>query len=455
MPGFIQVSKDGNGFVDGSTGQSFVPVGCNYFDPYSGWPFHIWLKYDHQRVADHLAQIAGQGLNCIRVFLDTGKLNPAPGEYSSAGFGLVDDLVSLARANNLRIIFSGPNWIEGMPQHRRGDVYGDPQQLDMLCELWQKIAQRWGNDPTVMTWDLYNEPHVEWQRKKKHINPHRLAAWQKFAKQTLGLDVGDDLPAIDPKEDPAAPVAREVYRAYLRFLDDLTENWVARQCQAIRAAGAKNMISVGIVQWSNPIMLPKGLGYGAVFPRRVAKHLDYMSQHFYPIVQSLKAGIEPEWDVQRAYLQIVARAAYVPGKPLVMEEFGWKGGRQLAGDPGPYPEEHQTQWCAELLKTTAAVACGWLNWAYADSPEPKADISGASGLWTADGTRLKHWGRYFCAKAKELKNSSFTHTPAKKVYTLDMADYLYDNAGAPSHAFLKDVVAQGHADSVEVVFKEA
>lgn len=461
MPAFIEVSPDAHDFIDPTTNQPFVPLGCNYFDPQCGWPFHVWSRFDKARVADQLAMIASAGLNSIRVFLDTGKLNPAPDQYSPEGFDLVDQLVSLASDNNLRIIFSGPNWIEGMPEHRRGDVYGAPRQLDMLCDLWQKIVERWGQNPTVMTWELYNEPHLHWQRKARHITPQRFNQWLRFVRRNLGIaaaadvEASADFPSIDPRENPDHPVDRQLYRAYIRFLDDLGENWVARQCQAIRAAGAKNLISVGLVQWSTPILLPKGTGYAAVNPRRVAKHLDYMSQHFYPIVQSLKLGIDPEWDVQLAYAQIVARAAHVPGKPLVMEEFGWKGGPIIPKEPQAYPEEHQTHWCAKFMDLTRQVACGWLNWPFADCPEPNADISAASGLWTSDLSHLKHWGQEFLRRAKQLQHQTFSYVPPKHTYTLDLPDYLYDNAGAPSHALLKQIAAEGHAHSVEVLFQDA
>ena len=162
MARFIQVSADGRGFTEGPGGPRFVPFGCNYFDPKTGWAPKIWKLYDHERVARHFGQIAGAGLSAIRVFLDMGILNPAPGEYSAEGFGKADDMVKTAAAAGLRIIFSGPNTWHGTPAHRRGDPYTDPRQIEFTHLLWQKIAERWGNEPAVMTWDLFNEPIVGW-----------------------------------------------------------------------------------------------------------------------------------------------------------------------------------------------------------------------------------------------------------------------------------------------------
>ncbi len=446
MAGFIRVDDAGTGFVDAATGKPWTPYGCNYFDPIgAGWPFKNWEHFHPRRFDAQFGQIADAGLNCLRIFLDTGKLNPEPGVYSDGGFDMVEQVVRMAERRGLRIIFSGPNWIEGMPQHRRGDVYADDAQLDMLCELWVKIVEHWGQDPTVFAWDLYNEPHIGWHDDPQKTSEARTAKWRQRAAGAFGPDAPSFVPAN------GAGVDRKVYRAYVRFLEELGENWTARQCQAIRGAGAKNLITVGLVQWSTPIL--GSTSYAAICPKRVARHVDYMSQHFYPIVQSLKAGIDPEIPQQQGYLEIIARAARGEGKPLVMEEFGWKGGPQLRGDPCAYPEEHQTMWCEHLVRTTARCgARGWLNWAFADCPEPNADISGASGLWTGDAKRLKHWGRRFLELQKTMTDNPPAYEPPTKVHTIDLADYLHDKKGRASHAWLNEQFGKGYAFGTAVDF---
>ena len=324
MSDFIRVAEDGHGFVEGQTRRRFVPFGCNYFDPKVGWAPKIWSRYDHQTVQRQLGQVAQAGLNCIRVFLDVSTLNPQPGQFSEEGFAKVDDMVAVARGLGIRIIFSGPNMWEGRSGHLSGDHYVEPAQMDLLCELWTRLAQRYGAEPAVMTWDLRNEPMVGWLGGESHrwISPEaRLAAWKAHAKAALGLEAAE-LPASS-----GAGMDRRVYAEYLQWLEGLATNWVKRQCQAIRQAGARQMISVGLIQWSVPVFLPEKLGYSCFNPRKIEPELDYMSVHFYPMQLRPAQSIEQEMALQRGYLQIVARAAYVPGKPLVMEEFGWKGGK--------------------------------------------------------------------------------------------------------------------------------
>lgn len=451
MPAWIRVAPDRHTFALEGTNETFIPLGCNYFDPTEDWPFQLWKKYDHDRYARQLAQIAGAGFNCIRVFLETGFLNPAEGVYSEEGFAKVDDFVALAAANGLRIIFSGPNFNEGVPPHRHGDVYGDPRQLELCCDLWRKLGERYGQNPTIMTWDLYNEPMVHWYRPDhRHAGP-RAARWRAFAGEHLSRQYAASAELLNSAVDG---YDRRLYLTYLRFLEDLGENWVAAQCRTIRETGARQLISVGLIQWSTPIMLPAKLGYGAINPRRVAKHLDYMSQHFYPILTAIKESLDDQFEMQKTYLQVIARAAYIPGKPLVMEEFGWKGGRAIPGDPVAFPEEHQTRWCETLVEVTRQVACGWLNWAYADSPAPTADVSAATGLWTSDGCRLKHWGQRFARYAEDFRKSPPRYVPPKKTYEINLGDYLYDHGGHPGYDWLWSHAEEGAAGSLAVNFAD-
>ena len=445
---FLRVSNDRCGFVEGTNGPRFVAFGCNYFDPKTGWAPKIWARYDHERVSRQLGQIAEAGLNTIRVFLDMTILNPRPGEFSEEGFAKADSMIAVAHRLGIRIIFSGPNTWHGCPEHRRGDPYADPREIDFNRQLWEKIAQRWGREPTVMTWDLYNEPMVGWPtRQKGWRGDARLDLWRKFA-EARNIKAGDDLlPADTAGQDRAA------WAAYLAFQEHLAQEWVARQCQALRGAGARQMISVGLIQWSIPIHLPRGLGVAAFNPGRIATHLDYMSAHFYPMIQSTPpGGLEAQLGLQQAYLEVILRATRQAGRPLVVEEFGWKGGRAPPGDKQVLPEEHQTLWGDALMAVSARCgAAGWLNWGYADASDPRADISAATGLWTED-ERLKHWGRRFAEYAARYKANPPSYAPPARRIAVSTVDFLFEHGGHPPLTWLAERTGSCPGDSIEVAF---
>lgn len=450
--GFIAVGPGGREFVDSATGEKFVPVGCNYFDPQTGWAPKVWSQYNDDRVRGHFRQMADAGLNTIRVFLATRTLSPVAGSYDAAGFAKVAAMIAAARDAGLRIVFSGPNIWEGPSQGDRGDLFGDPAMLERRCDLWRQLMQHFGAERTIMAWDLHNEPQVHWPNPEHSAHPYfkpRLERWRRYARERLGRNV-DAFAGIHPNG-----CDRGLYRTYVGFQEWLSEQWVAAQSRAIRQAGGRQLITLGLHQTSVPIHLPKGYGYAGFHPRLIGRHLDYTSAHFYPFLPDIHLGmVEPMLTIRRGYLEIVCRGALWPGKPLVMEEFGWKGGSRVPGEQKTWPQEHQSLWGDALMEVTEGIACGWLNWGYADSPAPNADISAASGLWTSDG-KLKHWGRRFLQHAARLKRQPLAPRPAAERYTLDLADFLYERNGQPDNTWLEQHCGRRVPGGIEVEFVPA
>jgi len=64
------------------------------------------------------------------------------------------------------------------------------------------------------------------------------------------------------------------------------------------------------------------------------------------------------------------------------------------------PMSHQADWNRELLAVSRGKVCGWLNWAFADTPD-STDLTRWSGCWTTD-LRLKPWGEIYAGLAKEV-----------------------------------------------------
>lgn len=447
MNGFIRVANDNYSFINDATGESFVPLGANYFDPHTGWAPKIWTKFDAARVGRQLGQLGEAGYNCVRIFLDCGFLSPAEGEYSQAGFDTVQRMIDLCGEAGLRIIFSGPNRWERLGDHFRGDVFADPKAQQLQDDLWRKIVHRWGDEPTIMTWDLFNEPQVRWvgpdDRGYDRLEARRQL-WRDRSREKLGREMTDLLGSRPGGVD------REIYREFVHFMEDLAEGWTARQANVIREAGARQMVSVGLIQWSVPTFLTPNLGYAGFNPGKIAEHLDYMSVHFYPMLQKPDLGLEQEIDRQKAYLETVVRGAYVPGKPLVMEEFGWRGGRDRPGEP-PRDQAHQSFWGDALMEITERCCVGWLNWGYADAADEKADISYATGLFTHD-EQIKHWGKRMAEHGERLKAEPASYVAPDVVRELNRVDYLYDNDGHPGMELIDGLAAEGK--SVEVKFTE-
>jgi hypothetical protein len=119
-----------------------------------------------------------------------------------------------------------------------------------------------------------------------------------------------------------------------------------------------------------------------------------MEVHFYPLASGFYEYKPEDEPKNLAYLESVVREVARPGKPVVIAEFGWYGGGKPTFANHPFAsEEQQARWCGRLVRSTAGLACGWLNWGFYDHPGA-GDVSQLIGLATSEG-KTKAWGNEF------------------------------------------------------------
>lgn len=121
----------------------------------------FWRQYRENYItAADIHLIHETGLNTIRVPLDYKYFETDPSE----GFTLLDHVVKWSHDEGLYVIFD----MHAAPGHQNGanidDGYGYPWLYDSpkeqahLVAVWQRIARHYRNNPTVMGYDLLNEP---------------------------------------------------------------------------------------------------------------------------------------------------------------------------------------------------------------------------------------------------------------------------------------------------------
>ncbi len=401
-PPRIHVDRARRGFVDAS-GRPFVPFGVNYYRPGTGWAPQLWKQFDAEATRRDFARLKELGANVVRVFISFGSFFNEPDKLDPEGMAKFDKLLDLADEAGLYVHPTGPDHWEGAPAWTKGMSFhscdANEASLKALDTYWRLSAARCRGRTTIWAYDLRNEPSVAWE------TPHMRTQWEAWRK-----DHGQEpVPVPDPKAQHPAPYIGD----YQRFRESLAEKWVARQATAIHAADPDAMVTVGLIQWSVPAQKLALSQYAGFRPAAIAKHLDFMSLHYYPLVGgSYKyQGADAE-AANLAALEAMAREAAKPGLPLVLAEFGWYGGGPL--DPGgkPATEEQQAEWCRHLVEATAPLACGWLNWGMYDHPEAK-DVSRLTGLFTADG-KEKAWAPAF----RDLA-ARFRANPAKAPYLIN------------------------------------
>jgi endo-1,4-beta-mannosidase len=405
----IAVAPDGQGFVETDSGRPYIPFGTNYYDPHTGWAPKLWRRFDAEKVRQHFRVMSGMGVNCARVFLTAGIFQPTAEKIEEQALTKLDKLIEIARESGVRLILTGPDHWEGVPDYWKPDRFAGHAALQVLERFWTVVAQRYRGEPAIFAWDLLNEPHIPWfveqWREKWNVwlestYGNREALKAAWCNELTEADEWGNVAVPENRPDSGNPRLRD----WQHFREHLADEWVRRQVEAIRRVDTTHLITVGYIQWSYPLVRSGNPNrYAAFNPRRQTRWLDFVTIHFYPTLGSPFQS-EENWQKNIDYLQGVLAYCHT-GKPVVLGEFGWYGG----GAPQHHPylsEQQQARWISEEIEASRSLADGWLSWPFADTPESR-DISLFAGLVKADLT-VKDWGRKFkelAANLPELKKS--------------------------------------------------
>jgi hypothetical protein len=411
----IVIAKNGRTFVT-DQGKPFVPIGVTWYRPGTGWAPQVWKQFDEEATRKDFALMKSLGVNCVRVFLSFASFYQTPGKLEKEGLKKFDQFLALAEASGIYVHPTGPDLWEGPPQWNPVAIE-DEATLAALESFWGLFAARYGGRHVIFSYDLRNEPEVGWNT---NMAP-RWNAWlrQKYGSQEelvhswghaneLSFGTIPIPPSKDALKDPQM-------LDFQRFREELADQWTSRQAAAIKLADPAALVTVGLIQWSVPSLLPAGpRHYSAFRPARQAKYLDFLEVHFYPLEHgAYEYRNENDELANLAYLEGIIRETARPGKPVILAEFGWYGGGKPKFDNGMHPiatEAQQGRYCRRVIEVSKGFAVGWLNWGFYDQPEA-GDCSELTGLVRADGI-IKEWGKEFHSLARGLAE---TRIPYAKI----------------------------------------
>jgi hypothetical protein len=419
--GMISTAADGRGFVEKTSGKPFVPFGVNYYDPNTGWPPHVWSRFDPNMVTIHFKIMGRFGINCARVSL-TAAFTPDVNTVDEAALQKLDELVAIARRSRIRLIVTAPTDWEGQPDYWKPDRFTSETALKASQNLWTVIGQRYRDEPVILAWDLANEPQMPW-----HLDSWDALwnAWlqAKYSdREGLKTAWADELAESEQFGDIAVPKNEAVagnprLNDWQLFREHLADEWVEKQAQTLRTADPTHLITIGYVQWSYPIVRPGDPNvYPAFNPRRQAQWLDFISMHFYPLMGEPFVS-KLYWDQNIAYLQSILAYCQV-GKPVILGEYGWYGGGMPKGRP-LRTESEQERWLMAEVEASRRLAQGWLSWPFADTPEA-TDMAVFGGM-VRTNMIPKRWGARAGAYAS---NGPAVPQPAPPLPSFDFAKSL-------------------------------
>ena len=333
------------------------------------------------------------------VFLSYGSFHRSPGQLEPEGLAKLDRFLRLAEEARIYVHPTGPDHWEGTPAWARGDRYADEELVRAQEAFWTALSARYRGRGVIWAYDLLNEPEIRWDGASMRAKWNQWLEGTYKTSQALasawGVPAGTlTLGAVPiPEWNQSGPA---VLRDYQRFRESVASEWTRRQAMAIRAADPGALVTVGLIQWSVPLNLAGSWQYAAFRPSALARWLDFLEVHFYPLdAGAYHYGDHEAEQRNLAYLRAVVDEVAMPGKPVVLAEFGWYGGGKPTLDRGTWPaatEADQARWCRQVVETTRGPAVGWLNWGLYDHPEAR-DVTQLSGLLTVDG-RTKAWAQH-------------------------------------------------------------
>jgi len=448
----IKVARDARAFVT-SKGKPFAPFGVNYYRPGTGWAPQVWKKFDLEATRQDFQRMKTLGINCVRVFLTYGSFYTTLGKLNPEALEKFDRFLELAEEAGIYIHPTGPDHWEGKPDWGPVGIEED-ETLAALESFWKLFASRYRGRNVIFAYDLKNEPEVPWDGAtlKRKWN-----GWLqvKYVSATAAQKAWGATETTEFANVPVPPQGDNLRNPrlldYQAFREDVADEWTRRQVSAIKSVDPGALVTVGMIQWSVPCVLPGSVRYYAGFrPQRQAKYLDFLEVHFYPLARgAFDYASEADELANLAYLEAVVREVAKCGKPVVLAEFGWYGGGKPRFDGGKHPassQEQHAKYCRGVVETSSGLATGWLNWGLFDQPEA-TDCSELTGLLSATG-EIKAWGRAFTELAGR---HSTTQVPAAQLGArpdLDWDACLTSNAAAREfqESYLKAFLAEksGH-----------
>jgi hypothetical protein len=228
--GYARVDRSGRWFAF-EDGSFLYPIGINLRSPIDernrqSLDFALPHGSDGLRTMErYMGRMGGAGMNFARTWLTSWWLglewrNDWPGyhglgRYNLANAWRIDALIECARTNNVLMEFTlnyqAPfitrydtewwicpyNAMNGGPLHASENVLVDPAALRLFGNYYRYIAGRYGWDPQVFGWTLWNEVNeVNW-------NPAELVPWHtRMAGLMKSLDQGRHIISTEFIGDP-------------------------------------------------------------------------------------------------------------------------------------------------------------------------------------------------------------------------------------------------------------
>jgi hypothetical protein len=270
---WLEVSKDGKGFVSAGSGKPFTPWGLNYDRDFKMRLLEEYWDAEWQTVVEDFREMKELGANVIRIHLQFASFMDDAQTPNRKSLQQLGRLLALAEETGLYLD------ITGLACFRKNDAPAwyreatEEQRWAAQARFWEAIAEGCAKSPAVFFYDLMNEPIVAGSQQKP-------GAW-------MTGDLAGFTYVQFISLDPAGRATPEIAR-----------RWIAQMVAAIRKHDRRHLISLGLLPNAKDVGFP---------PKDVTGDLDFICVHMYPRTDKLAEDMK-------------TLESFAIGKPLMVEE---------------------------------------------------------------------------------------------------------------------------------------
>ena len=166
-------------------------VGSDFTDQF-------WKAFkDNYITREDIAYIKQTGMNSIRLpfhyksFTEEDYMGL---KSNQDGFARIDSVIKWCKEEGLYIILDMHDAPGGQTGDNIDDSYGYPwlfeseESQQLFCEIWEKIANRYKDEPAILGYDLLNEPIATHFNNKEEINKHLVPVYKKGIESIRSVD---------------------------------------------------------------------------------------------------------------------------------------------------------------------------------------------------------------------------------------------------------------------------
>ncbi|HKK45603.1 MAG TPA: glycoside hydrolase family 5 protein [Balneolaceae bacterium] len=156
----------------------------------------FWKKYrDNYITREDIAYIKKIGMNSVRVPINYRVLTPErhPDVWLESGFDHLDQIIKWCRQEGIYVILDMHAAPGGQTGENIDDGWGypylfkSPESQQRTIKIWEKLAKRYKDDPTVLGYDLLNEPIPTFEGYDK-LNRYLVPLYKRITKAIRKID---------------------------------------------------------------------------------------------------------------------------------------------------------------------------------------------------------------------------------------------------------------------------